>query len=238
MVVLFTLGSHGGMLMGITRARRLAAAAACGGVAMVTLVGACASGANSPGASSSVNPGGPAKSVSPSPASTSPASPSADSPSPAPATTQCATRDLAARVTTVRGGAAAGSTYVPIDFTNTSAHSCVMFGYPGVSWVTGMHGSQIGDAAARTTTYPPVTVTLPPSGAAHAWLQIANAGNFPSSTCHPVTAHWLRIYPPDQYSSLYARFTTQVCSGKITGGSKPLLVLPVRAGHATPGQVP
>ncbi len=136
------------------------------------------------------------------------------------------------------GGAAAGSDYVPLDFTNVSSHTCVMFGYPGVSWTTGMRGSQIGDPAARTPGYPSVTVTVPPSGAAHAWLQIANAGNFPASTCKPVTAHWLRIYPPNQYSSLYAKFTTQVCSGKITGGSKPLLVLPVRAGKAAAGQVP
>ena len=225
--------------MGIIRARRLAAAAAvsCGGVAMVA---ACASatnspgapGTNSPGTSSSVNPGGPAKSVSPSP---SPASPSS---SPAAAKMQCATPDLVAKVARTAGGAAAGSTYVGIDFTNVSTRSCVMFGYPGVSWVTGMRGSQIGDAAARTTGYPSVTATLPPNGAAHAWLQIADAGNFPASSCHPVTAHWLRIYPPDQYHSLYARFTSQVCSGKITGGSKPLQVLPVRAGNAVSGQVP
>ena len=224
--------------MGITQARRRAAAAAgatCGGVAMVAMLAACASGANpAGGASSSVTPGGPAKSVSPSTQpSSSPASPASAS-----AKTQCATSSLQARVASSAGGAAAGSDYVGIDFTNISAHTCVMFGYPGVSWVTGMRGSQIGDAADRTPGYSSVTATLAPNGAAHAWLQIANAGNFPASTCKPTTAHWLRIYPPNQYTSLYAKFTTQVCSGKITGGSKPLLVLPVRAGNATSGQVP
>jgi hypothetical protein len=231
------------MVMGITRARRRAAAAAvvtCGGVAMLALVAACGSGANSPGASgtkspgasSSVNPGGPAKSVSPSPSS-SPASPATGS-----AKSQCATSDLVAKVARTAGGAAAGSSYVGLDFTNISTHSCVMFGYPGVSWVTGMRGSQIGDAAARTTGFPSVTVTLAPSGAAHAWLQIADAGNFAASSCHPVAAHWLRIIPPDQYHSLYAKFNSLACSGKITGGSQPLQVLPVRAGNAASGQVP
>lgn len=238
MFVLFTLGYYGGMVMGITRTGRRAAAvtaAACGGVAMVALLSACASGTNSAGgASSSVTPGGPAKSVSPSTQpSSSPASPASSS-----AKTQCATSALQAKVATSAGGAAAGSDYVAIDFTNISAHTCVMFGYPGVSWVTGMRGSQIGDAAARTAGYSSVTATLAPNGAAHAWLQIANAGNFPASTCKPATAHWLRVYPPNQFSSLYARFSTQVCSGKITGGSKPLLVLPVRAGKAASGQVP
>jgi hypothetical protein len=227
------------VMAGISRAGRRAAAAAaagCGGVAMVAMLAACGSGTGSgaSGASSTVTPGGPASSVSPSPQpSSSPASPTSAS-----AKTQCKTADLVAKVATVAGGAAAGSNYVPIDFTNISSHTCVMFGYPGVSWATGMRGSQIGDAAARTTGYPSVSVTLPPSGAAHAWLQIADAGNFPASSCHPVTAHWLRIYPPNQYSSLYAKFTSQVCSGKITGGSKPLQVLPVRAGKAVSGQVP
>lgn len=223
--------------MGITRARPLAtrAAVSCGGVALAALVAACAPGTNPPGASPSVNPGGPAKSVSPSP---QPSSSPASAPASSPAKTQCATPDLVAKVARTAGGAAAGSDYVGIDFTNVSSHGCVMFGYPGVSWVTGMRGSQIGDAAARTTGYPSVTATLAPNGTAHAWLQIADAGNFPAASCHPVTAHWLRIYPPDQYSSLYTTFTSQVCSGKITGGSKPLQVLPVRAGKAVSGQVP
>ena len=227
-------------MAGISRAGRRAAAAAavtCGGVAMMAMVAACGSGpgsAGSTGASSTTTPGGPASST---PPSTQPSS-SPASPTSASAKTQCATSDLVAKVATVKGGAAAGSTYVPIDFTNVSAHSCVMFGYPGVSWTDGMRGSQIGDAAARVTGYSSVTTTLAPNAAAHAWLQIADAGNFPASSCKPVNAHWLRIYPPDQFSSLYAKFTTQVCSGKITGGSKPLLVLPVRPGKAVSGQVP
>jgi hypothetical protein len=226
------------VMAGISRAGRRAATTAavtCAGVALLLLVAACKSGGGTPGAaSSSVTPGGPASSAShSSPPSSSPASPTS-----AAAKTQCATSDLVAKVVTMRGGAAAGSTYVPIDFRNVSAHRCVMFGYPGVSWTTGLRGSQIGDAAARVTGYASVTATLAPNGTAHAWLQIADAGNFPASSCKPVNAHWLRIYPPDQYSSLYAKFTAQVCSGKITGGSQPLQVLPVRAGNAVSGQLP
>jgi hypothetical protein len=226
------------MVMRISRARRravTAAAATCGGVAMVALVAACASAGNQAGATSSVTPGGPASSVSPS--STPPTSSPAPTAS-APAKTQCATSDLTAKVARQAGGAAAGSNYVAIDFTNVSAHRCVMFGFPGVSWVTAMRGSQIGEAAARITAYPSVSVTLAPNGAAHAYLQIADAGNFPAASCKPVTAHWLRIYPPDQFSSLYAKFTSQVCSGKVTGGSHPLSVMPVRGGNAVSGHVP
>lgn len=219
-----------------TRAARRATVAAgltCGGAAIAALLAACGSNP-SPAASSSSSTGTPTSAATTSaPATTAPASSA-----PAAVQTQCATSALTASVATTEGGAAAGSDYVPVDFTNISASSCVMYGFPGVSWVTGMRGAQIGLAAARYPGYPPVTVTVAPGGHAHAWLQVADAGNFSPSTCHPVTARWLRIIPPDQYTSLYASFTAQVCSGKNLGDSKPLSVTPVRAGEATRGHVP
>ncbi len=113
-----------------------------------------------------------------------------------------------------------------------------MFGFPGVSFVTGLGGSQIGNAASRQTTFGAQTVTLAKGGTAHAWLGIADAGNFPASACHPVTAHWLKIYPPNQFAALYARFTSPVCSKMIKGGSTPLTILPIRPGPGSPGTVP
>jgi hypothetical protein len=49
-------------------------------------------------------------------------------------------------------------------------------------------------------------------------LQVVVAQNFPPANCGTiVTAHWLRIYPPNQTSPLYASFTAQTCSaGKTT----------------------
>jgi hypothetical protein len=212
------------------------AAVSCGAVAFAALLAACGSHTSPPSASSSHTPGAPASSAtSSSPAATSHGP---TSPGPASAKTQCPTSGLTATVDTSQGGAAAGSSYEPIDFTNISAHTCVMYGFPGVSWVTSVRGSQIGSAATRETGYGPVTVTLAPGASAHAVLQIADAGNFPAATCQPVTAHWLRIYPPDQYLSLYAKFTSQVCSKQITGGSFPLGIMPVRSGPGVRGQAP
>jgi hypothetical protein len=150
---------------------------------------------------------------------------------------QCPTSGLRAVVDRVAGGAAAGTNYVAIDFTNVSGRSCVMFGFPGVSFVTDHPGQQIGAAATRATSFGAVTVTLGPGGAAHAWLGVVDAGNYPASACHPVTAHWLRIYPPNQFSALYASFAAVTCSAKVTSGS-PLSVFPVRPGRATAGHVP
>ncbi len=214
-------------------ARRAAVVAAvtCGGAFVAVLAAACGSQAAAPPAAT--------------PTATGSASPSATSSSaaavgvPRMPASQCPTSALHVTVDVAKGSAAAGTSYVPIDFTNVSDQSCAMYGFPGVSFVTGHPGSQIGDAASRETTFGSETVTLAANGGtAHAWLGVADAGNFPASACHQVTAHVLRIYPPDQYASLYTSFTSPVCSAKITGGSTPLTILPIRPGLGNPGTVP
>ena len=204
-------------------------AAGCAGALVAALVAAC--GSQGP-------PGSPAGTggTHSSPGSSATASSAAGSAPAIPA--QCATTSLRATVNTTQGSGAAGTSYVPIDFTNVSGHRCDMFGFPGVSFVTGPGGSQIGDAASRQTAFGARTVTLASGGTAHAWVGIADAGNFPATSCAPVTAHWLKIYPPDQFAALYTRFTTTVYSKKSYGGSTPLTVLPVRSGPGTPGTVP
>jgi hypothetical protein len=59
------------------------------------------------------------------------------------------------------------------------------------------------------------TVTLAPGQVAHATLQVAQAGNYDPAQCKPVTAHWLRIFPPDQTAPLYVSFTTKACSARL-----------------------
>jgi hypothetical protein len=51
-----------------------------------------------------------------------------------------------------QGGAAAGSVYIPIDFTNTSGSACTMEGYPGVSFVRGPSGTRRRGVLARGAT--------------------------------------------------------------------------------------
>ena len=53
---------------------------------------------------------------------------------------------------------------------------------------------------------------LAPGQTANAALGVAEAGNFPASTCKQVTAHWLKVFPPDQTVAAYVAFTTQTCS--------------------------
>jgi hypothetical protein len=124
----------------------------------------------------------------------------------------CATSALRVTLGVWNGGGAAGSSYRPLDFTNVSAASCTLYGYPGVSFVTRAGGSEVGAAADRIEANKQLVV-LSPGGQAHATLQVVDVLNFPRAVCPLTTAHWLRVYPPDQFTAAYVAYTAQVCSG-------------------------
>ncbi|HLH59954.1 MAG TPA: DUF4232 domain-containing protein [Streptosporangiaceae bacterium] len=152
-----------------------------------------------------------------------------------PMLTACATSALAVTIPANQGGGAAGSTYVPIDFTNTSGRACEIYGFPGVSFVTARGGSQIGAAAARNTSYPSVNTMLASHATAHAWLQVAQAGNYPPSNCRQVTAEWLKVYPPGNTVATYVNRSFPACSSQKVN---LLSVMPVRSGAGVEGKVP
>jgi hypothetical protein len=149
----------------------------------------------------------------------------------------CRSAALRVTVNASQAGGAAGSTYVPVDFTNTSASPCGLYGYPGVSFVTAGSGAgrQIGAAAQENPAFGKVRVRLAAGGVAHAWLQVTQAGNYPAPTCRPVTAHWLRVFAPGQTAATYVNHAFAACSS----ASAPLLtVMPVRAGQGVQGSTP
>jgi hypothetical protein len=149
----------------------------------------------------------------------------------------CRAASLRVTVGTRQAGAAAGSTYYPVDFTNVSRSPCALYGYPGVSFVTsgGGGGRQIGAPAQRNPAFGKLTVRLAAGGAAHAWLQVAQAGNYPASACRPVRAHWLRVFAPGQTVPSFVSYPLDACASP----SVPLLtVMPVRAGQGVQGMTP
>ena len=134
-------------------------------------------------------------------------------------------------------GGAAGSVYYPVNFTNTSDTPCGLYGYPGMSFVTGAGstGHQIGATAQRNPAFGKLPIRLPAGGVAHAWLQVAQAGNYPASACRPVTAHWLRVFPPGDTVASYVDVSLSACAS----ASAPLLtVTPVRSGYGVRGVTP
>jgi hypothetical protein len=121
----------------------------------------------------------------------------------------CPTSALRVRIGS--GDAAAGSSYYPIQLTNTSGTSCTLFGYPGVSFVSAAGGSQVGAPAARNPGSPAL-VTLAAGATAHATLQVVDALNYPASRCTLTRVHWLKIFPPGQFTALYTSFSAQTCA--------------------------
>jgi hypothetical protein len=221
-----------------------------GAVVTASLVAACGSaGPDQPApavsateSSAGTDPPAPPQSSAPAPMSSAPAaspvpaSPSAGNSGSA-GLAACRTASLLITVDDGQAGGAAGSTYYPLNFTNTAAAACELYGYPGVSFVSAPAGtgSQIGVAARRNAAFAKVTVRLAPGGTAHAWLQVTVAGNYPASACQPVTARWLRVYPPGETKAGYVNHSFNACSSTSTA---LLSVLPVRAGQALAGITP
>ena len=143
----------------------------------------------------------------------------------------CATRDLQAKVVNSEG--AAGSLYQNIDFTNISNATCTMYGYPGVSLAGGTPVTQVGAAASRSTAASPTLVTLTPGQTANALLRVAQALNYPASTCSPAATTYLQIYPPNQTTPIYLSYKSTGC----TSNSVNLLTIGVvQAGAVSNGQ--
>jgi len=118
---------------------------------------------------------------------------------------------VAAQLTATLGagtGGGAGHQYPYLVLTNKGSTPCTVTGYPGVSFVGNGNGTQLGAPAARDAGGIAITtLTLAPGAAAHAQLDIVNAGNFDASTCNPKAADGLRVYPPDDTSALFVAAT-------------------------------
>lgn len=174
------------------------AAAAC--IAMAGLLAGCGSGQPSARPTVTLTVTAPGSTTPP----TSPTGSTSEG-----AAAACATSVLSGSLGS--GGAAAGSTYYSIEFTNASSSACTLYGYPGVSFVTAS-GSQIGTPATENAVYPRQLVTLAPGATAHAELGVATAQNYPSSTCSPVSVTRLKVYPPGQTGALFLAISTTGCS--------------------------
>ena len=127
------------------------------------------------------------------------------------ATAPCSTGQLVVWLDPQAGGAAAGSTYDPLRFTNFGT-ACTLRGFPGVSAID-LSGRQVGKAASRDRAVGSRLVALARGATAKAVLQITDVHNFPRSTCRPVKAAGLRVYPPNQTRSKVVPFPMDACAG-------------------------
>jgi Protein of unknown function (DUF4232) len=188
---------------------------------------------SSPGQSSVAAASTPASAAASTPAN---AASRASSPSPASRTgagaasaASCSTSNL--RIVLGVGGAAAGTDFTVLDFTNIGTGACTLHGFPGVSLVNSS-GAQIGAAATRNPVNASTRVTLAPGAKANATLGVANAGNYPASACKPTPAAQLKVFPPNQTEAIVLPFTALGCA---VSSAHQLSVTAVTAGagHAS-----
>ena len=128
------------------------------------------------------------------------------------------------------GQGAAGTFYRVIVLTNVSASPCTLYGYPGVSFVTGQGGSVIGAPASRNPLVPDTLITLQPGQAASALTGIADTGALPAAACKPGSASLLQIYPPGDRGAVFLTYSAQVCTRP---GEKFMTTTALHAGAAS-----
>ena len=208
------------MTPSLTLAARLAAVPVLAGAC--ALLAACGStpapGAAAPTRTVTIQASASATTSAAAVATTSPAAPSGPA--------GCLASALTAHLGLSQG--TAGTIYQVIVLTNTSSATCTLYGYPGVSFVTGVGGSQVGLPATKNAAVATALVTLAPGGDADVLLAVHDAGAIPE--CKITSVNWLRIYPPGDYGSIYVQYNTQACANPSTS---IISVTPVRTGAGT-----
>ncbi|SEB42708.1 Protein of unknown function [Amycolatopsis tolypomycina] len=184
----------------------------------VLVLSACGGGGTTNAASSST----PSNSASPTATTTvTTATPSPTSTPAAPPAAQPADNGLCkagdVKLALGQGDAGAGSVYRPLLITNSSGKPCTIQGFPGVSYVAGADGHQVGKDAFREGTKGNA-VKLNPGQTAAADIQFVNVRNFDPATCQPTPVKGLRIYLPQETASNFVPSDGTGCAGtKIPG---------------------
>jgi uncharacterized protein DUF4232 len=204
------------MSYSLTMAARLSAAAALAGfIGLLTACGSTGAPGAAPTKTVTIDAGASSSSI----ATAVPAA--ASSPATAAGPSGCLAAGLHAHLGVSQG--AAGTIYQVIALTNTSNATCTLYGYPGVSFVTGAGGAQVGLPASKDPVVAKTLVTLAPGAQAAFLLGVHEAGAYP--TCKIINVGWLRIYPPGDYGSINLQEKNQACANLSI-----MTVSPVRAG--------
>ncbi|HUD11124.1 MAG TPA: DUF4232 domain-containing protein [Candidatus Saccharimonadia bacterium] len=124
-------------------------------------------------------------------------------------TTMCTTSDLSASASP--GSSAAGTSYDVLALANTSSKPCIIAGYPGVSLLSAA-GAVLGLPATRNASQTSQQITLSPKQSAYSQIGFPDPGAFGPGKCSGAAVS-MRIYPPNQTSSLSVPAAQQYCPG-------------------------
>jgi hypothetical protein len=138
----------------------------------------------------------------------------------------CESEDLS--LSLGRGDAAAGTAHKPLQFTNTGNEPCMIQGFPGVSYVAGGDGHQVGPAAYHDGEEG-APVVLHKGEMAHAPVGFVQVRNYEPAVCEPQQIRGLRVYPPQETESLYLEYESTGCASKDIPGHQ-LIVRTIQKG--------
>ncbi|RSM63998.1 DUF4232 domain-containing protein [Kibdelosporangium aridum] len=114
------------------------------------------------------------------------------------------------------GDAAAGTVYRNLVFTNVSSAPCTIQGFPGVSYVTGDNGQQVGEPAVRVGSKG-AAIKLAPGQSAVAPVGFTQVANYDPAVCKPTEVRGLRVYPPQETASMFVALAGTGCAGNPPG---------------------
>ncbi|TQM81397.1 uncharacterized protein DUF4232 [Saccharothrix saharensis] len=127
-----------------------------------------------------------------------------------------------------RAGGAAGTTYREVVLTNRGLRTCVLRGFPGVSYVDA-NGDRVGAAAVRVGERG-APLTLPHGAAATSDVGFAQVDNFDPDACRKTPVWGVRVFPPGETAPLYLRMTDQHgCAGDVSAFGNHLTAASVRS---------
>jgi uncharacterized protein DUF4232 len=141
-------------------------------------------------------------------------SPGEQSPPDAATAEECKASELTLSIG--HGDAAAGTAFRPLRLTNSGKRTCTIQGFPGVSYVAGDDGHQVGPAAFREGTKG-AAVRLAPGETAFATVGFVQVHNFDPNVCKPTPVRGLRVYPPHDTASLFLALEGTGCAGTPPG---------------------
>lgn len=147
---------------------------------------------------------------------------------------KCTANDLGVWVAADQIGAAGGTAYMQLEFTNLSHSACTLYGFPGVSAVA-ITGQELGSPAIWDHAVPPTTVRVAPGGSAHALLEYVDVVTGECPSAYRRTASDLRVFSPGQDRANRALWDFLTCTAK--GSTRFLLVRVIAPGLGVLGDV-
>jgi hypothetical protein len=154
---------------------------------------------------------GPTATTAPSTPTTSAAASPTDTPTGPP---RCTTAELSGSLTDAQG--TTGTVYRTLLLTNVGRQTCELRGFPGVSYVAGEDGHQVGPSAEMVGERG-AQVRLDPGHAAVTAIGMVQVANFDPAVCRPTPVRGLRVYPPGDTASLFVAVETTGCAGTPPG---------------------